>query len=110
MKDYQVSILNEVVAKYGSSPQIDMAIEEMSELTKALLKYRRLNYGIHPQEEIDKRRKDIADEIADVEILIFQLRNIFSFDRSYIDDIITEKLERQKLRMFKNDTELKTKP
>lgn len=105
MKDHQVKILYDIVAKYGDSPQIDMAIEEMSELIKALFKHRRLKYGNHPQEEIDRRRNDIADEIADVEILLFQLRNIFSFDRSFIDDIIEEKLMRQKMRMQKNNTE-----
>ncbi|MBR1391065.1 MAG: hypothetical protein IJ567_06445 [Lachnospiraceae bacterium] len=34
-------ILEEAVRVYGKEPQIDMAIEEMSELTKALLKSRR---------------------------------------------------------------------
>lgn len=29
------------ICEYGTQPQIDMCIEEMSELTKALLKYRR---------------------------------------------------------------------
>ena len=34
-------VLQECVDTYGAEAQVDMAIEEMSELTKALLKYRR---------------------------------------------------------------------
>ena len=33
--------LKEIANAYGDNPQIDMCIEECSELTKALLKYRR---------------------------------------------------------------------
>ena len=34
-------ILLQAVLRYGEHTQVDMCIEEMSELTKALLKYRR---------------------------------------------------------------------
>ena len=35
-------VLEDAIKKYGVSIQIDMAIEEMSELTKAILKNRRI--------------------------------------------------------------------
>lgn len=34
-------VFKRCICEYGTQPQIDMCIEEMSELTKALLKYRR---------------------------------------------------------------------
>ena len=52
---------------YGENSQVDKAVEEMSELTKALLKYR-IGFAI-----LD----DIIGEIADVQIMLEQLRMIY---------------------------------
>ena len=37
----QINIMLDALEHYGNGPQVDMAIEEMSELTKELLKDRR---------------------------------------------------------------------
>lgn len=55
--------LDEIIKTYGADKQIDVAIEEMAELTKALLKDRRDS----------KSRADIIDEVADVSVMIEQL-------------------------------------
>ena len=52
---------------YGEQPQVDVAIEEMSELTKALLKYR---IGFATLDEI-------REEAGDVQIMLDQMRIIF---------------------------------
>ena len=39
--DRRKEIEGRAINTYGEQPQVDVAIEEMSELTKALLKYRR---------------------------------------------------------------------
>ena len=39
--DRRKEIEGRAIRIYGEQPQVDMAIEEMPELTKALLKYRR---------------------------------------------------------------------
>lgn len=60
--------------QWGEGPQIAMALEEMCELSHALLKYWRSPYkGVDPK-IFDK----IHEEIADVEIMMEQLRLIFA--------------------------------
>ena len=70
-------ILKAAVAKYGQSAQVDMAIEEMSELTKALCKERRtqLIQGKHAEAV-----SNIVEEIADVAIMLWQLMLMFDCD------------------------------
>lgn len=57
------------IKTYGMQAQIDVAIEEMAELTKALLKTRRVGGG---------SIYNVAEEIADVEIMLEQLKLIFN--------------------------------
>lgn len=65
-------ILRKAINTYGEQPQVDMAIEEMSELTKALLKYRR-----NEDMSVNRRLNNILEEIADVQIMLEQLRMIY---------------------------------
>lgn len=67
------NILLQAIAEYGAEAQTDMMIEEMSELTKALLKHRR-----YPDDEgtID----NIREEMADVQIMLDQMRIIYGYD------------------------------
>lgn len=67
-------ILQKAIDTYGVDAQSDMAIEEMSELTKEILKLRRaVNGKMHSAILADCKFK-IADEIADVEIMLTQLK------------------------------------
>ena len=63
----QIEVLNRAINKYGPTMQKTVAIEEMSELTKEIVK--------------DIRdmpcRLAIAEEIADVEIMLEQLKMIY---------------------------------
>ena len=70
--------LQEAVAAYGTHAQVDMAIEEMSELTKALCKERRCGLG---QGSRAQAHANIIEEIADVIIMLAQLLIIFDKDR-----------------------------
>jgi NTP pyrophosphatase (non-canonical NTP hydrolase) len=60
---------------YGEQPQVDTCIEEMSELTKAILKYRRAENK--NKNEAEYLEDDIIEEIADVQIMLDQMRIIF---------------------------------
>lgn len=60
---------------YGIRSQQDMCIEEMSELTKAILKYRRAENK--NENEAEYLEDDIIEEIADVQIMLDQMRIIF---------------------------------
>lgn len=75
-----------IINTYGTCSQQDIAIEEMSELQKAILKHRR-----NPSE---KTRKDIIDEIADVSIMLEQLKIIYSCHKD-VEERVEYKIDRQ---------------
>lgn len=75
------------VQKFGERAQILVAIEEMSELTKALLKY--IRHEDFNQGDYDAIVESIAEERADVSIMLNQLIVIFGKN----EDAETEKLE-----------------
>lgn len=60
-------VLQRALDTYGSLPQIVMIFEEMSELQKELCKYLRGKYS----------PENIAEEIADVEIMLEQMMMLF---------------------------------
>lgn len=96
MTETQIKILSNAVQTYGKNHQVDIAIEEMSELTKALLKDRR-NIGA-----ID----DVLEELADMLIMICQLMMIFNVDTETLENQIDYKIERLERRL-KQKEELK---
>ncbi len=59
---------------YGLDAQTDIVIEEMAELTKALLKCRRTKC---PPDEAIKIIENTVEELADVQIMILQLEYLF---------------------------------
>ena len=83
-------ILTDAIYTYGEDSQIWMAIEEMSERSNALAKYRRGRVT----------KKDICEEIADVEIMCFQMASIFG--NTDVEEILQTKMERLKRRLEKH--------
>jgi len=70
------NIFAAAIARYGVAAQQDMVIEEMSELTKAILKQRRI-------------QNNIAEEMADVLIMLTQMfimqKNIPAVEKAVIE-------------------------
>lgn len=98
----QKQTMRKAIAKYGCDHQIDLAIEEMSELTKALLKNRRITDGCKKRssytiEQVSESFGNIDEEMADVAIMLEQLKMIFGEMRSELK--IGEKLKRLKERL-----------
>lgn len=88
-------ILEKAVETYGTESQVDMAIEEMSELTKALLKYRRASKN-QTDIGIGKAHADILEEMADVEIMLDQMKIIYGepiCERKHKIDRLKERLD-----------------
>lgn len=81
------NIMTRAIQHYGETAQIDMAIEEMAELTKALCKVKRATPGATTTAAVS----NVIEEIADVQIMLDQLRLIFA--RS-TDEVEEEKLRR----------------
>lgn len=63
-----INIILDTVNTYGKESQCNVAIEEMSELTKEICK----NFRGRPNTD------SIAEEIADVKIMLMQLELIFN--------------------------------
>lgn len=80
---------------YGYEPQSRQLIEEMAELTVAINKYWRAakNYG-GSIEKITDAEKKVIEEMADVHIMLLQLRYLLDCD-DYLLDVMDEKLDRQ---------------
>ena len=80
-------IYQAAITEWGNDAQIDVAIEEMAELTTALLHHKR------------GREANVAEEIADVRIMIAQLELIFK-NGDEVEKIKKEKIDRLARRLF----------
>lgn len=94
-------VLQECIDTYGADKQIDQTIEEMSELTKALLKHRQLEgENVNSTSAADLARADILEETADVIIMLIQIIMIFG-GRDFVERTIESKVDRQKKHLRK---------
>ena len=107
-------VLQKCVDTYGKSLQVDIAIEEMSELTKALIKERRAFYQINKATENQfaiklakemRATTNIAEEMADVIIMLTQLSLIFE-NHDEVQEFIDFKLKREEERLKNLKTEV----
>jgi NTP pyrophosphatase (non-canonical NTP hydrolase) len=80
------SVLKEAVQCFGREKQINMVIEECSELIKSLCKYKR---GSTSSRE---NHIQVCEELADVYIMINQCRVMFDMD--IVNEITVEKINR----------------
>lgn len=87
MKEEFLHILEQAVEEYGTRSQKIMAVEEMAELLNAFAKFERGRCSIY----------DIITEIADVTIMMEQLRIIYGPDA--VDAEIQRKVERLQKRL-----------
>lgn len=96
---FNKQINNETIDRYGIERQSLVAMEELSELQKAISKLVR-----NPEEktkplEFKGLRNNLIEEMADVLICMDQLINFYKIDRSEIQEIIQAKQERQAKRL-----------
>ena len=82
---------NTAIGLYGKEKQSMMAIEEMAELTVEIL------------HSLRGRESNIVEEMADVYIMLEQMRILFENDSSRtVDEYITIKLEKLASRLRKH--------
>ena len=87
-QEQRTAILRDAITAWGRDSQVDMMIEEMSELTKALLKERRV--PPFPVINLKEAIVNIREEMADVQIVLDQMKLIYGDPA----DIEAMKLER----------------
>lgn len=76
-----------IVDTFGSQRQIDQAIEEIAELLDAIMRIR--NKGGN-----EDRLFHLAEELADVTIMLEQIRLIHEIHKCTVNDLVDYKLRR----------------
>lgn len=87
--DERAEIAIDAIRHYGQDSQLDKAIEEMSELTKAICDLKR--------NETVQNTVNVIEETADVFIMMVQM--MIMFGTNEVDNLIEVKLVRLKERM-----------
>lgn len=86
---------------YGYDAQSRQCIEEMAELTQAINKWWRFcGNGQRTEKSIAECRYNLIEEIADVQIMLYQLGYLLD-SRLEVSEMITKKLDRQLERVEK---------
>lgn len=91
-------VLQECVNRYGEKTQLEMVVEECSELILAIQKLKRIKSA----GDYADRTDDIISEVADVLIMLYQCKLIFGEEK--INSEIKRKIKRQ-LGRLKKETE-----
>lgn len=86
-------LLEQAQINYGYNNQIVVAIEELCELGAVLSKYPR--YSTH-EEALEKLRKKVLEETADVTIILQHIQMIFGIDSKELEQERDKKLNRLK--------------
>lgn len=83
-----------IASYYGKEPQLRMLAEECSELAKEALKAIRSK---------GDNREALIEEMADVEIMLAQIKYLGKIEQSDIDEVKAYKLDRQLERIQKEE-------
>lgn len=81
--------LHKAIETYGKDMQLNVAIEELSELIKEICKSKRGN----------DNRKNIIEEMADCYIMLEQLAIIFDIPNHALNEVADKKIERLERRL-----------
>jgi NTP pyrophosphatase (non-canonical NTP hydrolase) len=89
-----MTTLERAIETYGEDMQLNVAIEELSELIKEICKHKRGR----------ENRDAIIEEMADVNIMFSQLQIIFNIRTGEIASKVIEKMERLEKRLAEQET------
>lgn len=89
-----MTLLETAIKTYGKDMQLNVAIEEFSELIKEICKNKRGRENI----------ESITEEMADCYIMLEQLVLIFGIENDEINRVISEKLDRLAVRLTSDDS------
>ena len=85
------ALLDRAITAYGAPAQMDMAVEEMAELTKALCKVKRVSCAAEAKAVLE----NVVEEMADVQIMLDQLRIIFGRSAAEAEEYKLERLKKR---------------
>lgn len=102
----KISEMNLDTAKYyGYEAQSNKLVEECAELIQAVNKYRRVETGLGQPVVEDKKaiaRDNLVEEIADVELMLEQVKYLLQIPEDELLAVKTFKVNRTKERMESN--------
>jgi len=101
MKKEERKIFTTAIAEYGDDEQMRIAQEECAELIQAISKYHRAQMSTdrrHRKKDIERAEKQLIEEIADVSIMIDQLKLMIHGNHN---DVRAAKVERIGARLEK---------
>lgn len=88
------NMIHRIAIHYGPDSQLDQTIEELAELTVAIRKFIR-NKENSSSSELVNLFYNLTEEVADVEIMLEQLKYLFPIVAVDVEKIKAEKLDRQ---------------
>lgn len=96
----------EIIQHYGVMPQLKYLQSEVFELNEAIITHelkQSVEYEI-PLTEIIGTREHIIEELADVEVMLTQLRLYYDISCDEINNVMTYKIGRQIERIENSET------
>lgn len=95
MNKTEKAVFEHAISHYGKDEQIRIAQEECAELISALSKYHRVEtFQAYDKRKVQRTINHIAEEMADVQIMLDQLQLMFGFTKKQLDEIREMKIER----------------
>lgn len=91
-----------IINHYGVLPQLKYFYSEIFELTEAIINQQWLESEFH-KEAINEGREHIAEEIADVQMMLNQFKEFYSVSDIVIDSTMNLKANRQIERIKNNE-------
>lgn len=85
------ALLDRAITAYGAPAQMDMAVEEMAELTKALCKVKRVSCTAEAKAVLE----NVVEEMADVQIMLDKLRIFFGRSTAEAEEYKLERLKKR---------------
>ena len=98
MTDQKRALLTQAIDTYGANNQIMKALEELGELVQAIAKAIAKAHLTHNDKRKSAGVDHVAEEIADVTIMLEQLRIIFDVNAA-VCDYMDSKIERLHMRI-----------
>lgn len=89
----------EIARFYGFDAQTNQLIEECAELIQAINKYKRKHIGGQPLVGPVSTWDQVVEEIADVEVMLCQIKQLFGITELEVEDVAERKIERTMMRM-----------
>lgn len=90
--------IRKIADHYGLNAQLNVATEELAELIQAIARFRRVDE--RDMLELARRKNLVAEEIADVEVMLAQIKYLMKIDER-VEAVAKYEIERQLKRMKK---------